>query len=179
MWTMERLLYFGSCFSFRNGSLVRLSYSLGAPLSAVPSHWDPLGRTHSCEGAVCPQVAKSATHPVGCWQPGHLTHGLQTPCSRNHYEQKVSTHRVVIRWRSVTVMCCFFLSRLLLGKAEISLMRVGNQELPLGGSGRIQAGKRFQQGKHITFYQSLLIWEQACLFFPQLSVERQNPCFSS
>lgn len=65
-------------------------------------------------------------------------------------------------------MCCFLLSGLL-GKAEINLMRVGNQEPLLGGSGRIQAGKRLQQDKHITFYQSLLIWEQACLFSPQLS----------
>lgn len=128
--------------------------ALSIVFSAVPCSLGSVSRTHSCRGAVCPQVAEISSV---LWGGG--TCSGSTLCSR-HGKQEGST---------TSAKDVLPPPHGHLGKAEIGLMRVGNQELLLGSSGRIQTGKRFWQDKHITFYQSLLIWEQAHLFFPQLS----------
>lgn len=121
---------------------------------AVPCSLGSVGRTHSCRGAVCPQVAEISSV---LWGGG--TCSANTFCSRDLKQEGSTTSA-----KDVLVPPHGHL-----GKAEIGLMTVGNQELLLGSRGRIQIGKWFWQDKHITFYQSLLIWEQVHLFFPQLS----------
>lgn len=146
---------------FSNESLVRLSYCL----SIAFSQWHPSGRTCFCKGAVCPQGANISHVSCGWWLLD-TSPMAQRSCASETTPSKRSAPTT--GEQAKVCKCCLLLSGRL-GKAEISLMRVGNQEPLLGSSGRIQAGKRFQEDKHITFYQSLLIWEQACLFFPQLS----------
>lgn len=111
-----------------------------------------LGRTCSCRGVECPQSSSVL------WGSG--TCSVNTLCSRG-CKQEGSTTPAKDVLPPPPHWC--------LGEAEIGLMRVSDQELLLGSSGKIQTDKWFQQDKHITFYQSLLIWEQVHLFFPQLN----------
>lgn len=113
-----------------------------------------LGRTCSCRGAECPQVAEISSV---LWGSG--TCSVNSLCSKGCKQEGSTTPAKDVL--PPPHRC--------LGEAEIGLLRVRNQELLLGSSGKIQADKLFQQDKHITFYQSFLIWEQVHLFFPQLN----------
>ena len=162
-------------FCCRNESPVPLSYSLSITFSAVPGiAWaGPAPAKQLC----VPRQQKSAACLAGWWQSGRLTCGPETLCSRDHHEQEVSTHRLANRWGSVTVTGLFLLSGLL-GWFSAFPSEGGQPGAASGSQWEDPGWEIISAGEtSVSFYQSLLIWEHACLFFPQLSVERQKFMF--